>query len=437
MIDRSSSDFKTSALVAGLPESSTLRINEEVAARRAGGETVFHMGFGESPFPVPERIKAALAEASAANSYPPTLGLPDLREKAVKYFSKRLGFDPSGVDALIGPGSKDLIFAAQLAIEGDLILPTPSWVSYAPQAKLAGTKAIKIPTQAANHHRVTGGLVEDTIAKARSEGMNPRKIILNSPNNPTGLSIASEDLQDIARVCRTAGVIVISDEIYALTTHGGSHKSISEFYPEGTIVTTGMSKHLSLGGYRVGFAFAPTALKGLLEALRAVASETWSCVSHPIQYAAIAGLEEHRDIETHVAQCTKIHGMVSNYVRDQLIAAGIPYPPLSGGFYLYPDFTPLAAGLADTFGVKTSQDLSADLLSRNAVATLPGTDFGDADQVLTLRLATTDYNGRKALEYLGEHPQANEEQLVKAACPNIVAACARITEYIRGATAGP
>lgn len=418
-----------SRLVDGMPESSTLRINEDVASRRALGETIYHMGFGESPFPVPARIARALSDAAGSNRYPPTLGLTDLRHKALSYFSSRLGFAADGMATMVGPGSKDLIFAAQLAIEGDVMLPTPSWVSYAPQARLAGTTAIKIPTRAGNHHRVTGELLQQTISQARAEGLNPRKIILNYPNNPTGLGIAPEDLQDIADVCRDAGVIVISDEIYSLIAHGGPHKSIAGFYPEGTIVTTGLSKHLSLGGYRIGFAFIPVALEGLMEAMRAIASETWSCVSHPVQYAAIAAVEEHGDIEAHIALCTRIHGLVTNYVRDRIIAAGIDYPPLAGGFYLYPDFTPLAPHLAATYGVKSSTDLSTDLLSRAALATLPGTDFGDVDQVLTLRLAVTDYDGAQALELLTSNPDMDRDQFVEAACPRIVHACTILTNY--------
>lgn len=413
-----------------MPESSTLRINEEIAARRASGETLYHMGFGESPFPVPPRIAKALADAAGSNQYPPTLGLPDLREKALAYFTERLKFSASGMTAMVGPGSKDLIFAAQMAIEGDVLLPTPSWVSYAPQAKLAGTTAIKIPTQASSHHRVTGELIRETISQARAKGLNPRKIILNYPNNPTGLGLAPEDLQDIAESCREAGIIIISDEIYSLIAHGGTHRSIAGLYPEGTIVTTGLSKHLSLGGYRIGFAFIPLALDGLATAMRAIASETWSCVSHPVQYAAIAAVEGHGDIETHIARCTTVHGIVANYVRDRLVTAGIDYPPLAGGFYLYPDFTPFAAQLAAAYSVRTSNDLSEDLLSRGALATLPGTDFGDADHVLSLRLAITDYDGAEALELLTSHPDMDKKHFVETACPRIVRACDSLIQYL-------
>lgn len=164
--------------------------------------------------------------------------------------------------------------------------------------------------------------------------------------------------------------------------------------------------------------------------MRAIASETWSCVSHPVQYAAIAAVEGHDDIETHIARCTMVHGIVANYVRNRLVAAGIDYPPLAGGFYLYPDFTPFAAQIAAAYGVRTSNDLSADLLSRGALATLPGTDFGDADRVLSLRLAITDYDGAEALELLTSRPDVNEKHFVEMACPRIVGACDSLVQYL-------
>ncbi len=429
------SAYHPSIHVAGLGVSATVKINEEVRTKRLAGEAVYHLGFGESPFPVPRRIREALTAGAGLNSYPPTLGLPELRERALGYFPARLGFDASQMDVMVGPGSKDLIFAAQLAIDGDLLLPVPSWVSYAPQAQLVGTRTIRIPTVASNHHALTGALISETVEQARARGLKPRKMILNSPNNPTGLGFQDHDLKEIAETARELGLVIISDEIYALISHGEQQQSLAGHYPEGTIVTTGLSKHLSLGGYRVGFAFVPKALDGLIGGLAAVASETWTAVSHPVQHAAITALEEHEDIEAHIALCTKAHGLATNYMRGALIAAGLDYPPLAGAFYLYPDFSRYRDKLKLAYGIKTSDDLAADLLGRLNVVTLPGTSFGEAPEVLTLRLAITDYDGGKALEYLGSHGDAGPEEFVAAACPRVAKAAKLIAEYLKGAGA--
>ncbi len=431
MTDTSTIPFSISRQVDGMPVSATLRMNEIVADRRLEGETVFHMGFGESPFPVPERITQALSDAAYANKYPPTLGLSDLRQKALTYFAGKLGFKADRFQTMVAPGSKDVIFASQIAIDGDILLPTPSWVTYAPQAQLCGTKAIRLPTQSSDHHRITGALIKSTIEQARSDGFRPKKLLLNYPNNPTGLGISKEDLQDIAAVCREAGIIVISDEIYSLVSHNEPHQSIAGYYPEGTIVTTGLSKHLSLGGYRIGF--VPEALNGLLQAMGAVASETWSCVSHPIQLAAIVAVEEHQDVEEHIDLCTTAHGLITNYVRDRIVKIGIEYPPLVGSFYLYPDFTPFVAELANAYGVRSCKDLAHDLLTRASVASLPASDFGDEDYVLALRLSTTDYDGAEALAYIRSNPEASAEELVANACPRVAGACDAIGSYITAA----
>jgi len=426
-------NYQPSARVKGVPVSATLKVNEKIALMRNAGESVFHMGFGESPFPVHSHIQDALKAASASNQYPPTLGLPQLCELARNTLSKKLGFNGANVDTLVAPGSKDLLFASQLAIAGDLLLPTPSWVSYAPQAQLAGTSAIKIPTQAKHHHALRGALISQTVKSARENGLNPTKIILNYPNNPTGLGFSESELKEVANACRDNGLIVISDEIYGLVSHSLPHQSIAHYYPEGTIVTTGLSKHLSIGGYRVGFAFIPKSLTGLLGDMAAIASETWSCVSHPIQYASIAALEGNQDVEDHIQLCTKAHGLVSNYVRDCILEMGIEYPPLVGAFYMYPDFSQFYSQLANAYSVKTSTDLADNLLDHHSLATLPGVDFGDDPQVLTLRLAITDYDGKAALNYLAEHPDVKSSVFANAVAPRVVQACAILSDYISSA----
>jgi aspartate/methionine/tyrosine aminotransferase len=433
MTTTNQTQYEASDQVKGIPISATLKINEKIAAKRLVGERVCHMGFGESPFPVHSHIIEALIEGAKHNQYPPTLGLLELRKNALSYFAKRFEFRANDMEVIVGPGSKDILFAAQLAIKGDIILPTPSWVSYAPQAKLAGSTAIQIPTKAGDHHKLTGQMISDTLAKARSSGLNPTKIILNYPNNPTGLGFDNDELMELAETLRKEKVIVISDEIYGLVTHSGKHKSISTYYPEATVITTGLSKHLSLGGYRVGFGFVPKSLQGLFKDMAAVASETWSCVSNPIQHSAIAALSEHPAVEEHIALSTQAHSLASNYVRDELNKLGLNYPPLVGGFYLYPNFTPFAEELEKAYGVKTSDDLANDLLNRFALAVLPGSGFGDDPNVLALRLAITDYDGAKAMEYLKANPEASAEDYVKNVCPRVKEACEIMQDYIHKA----
>lgn len=422
------STFNIRASAGKIHFSPTLEINERVRFERERGQELLHMGFGQSPFPVHPLIREALAVNAGQNMYLPSAGLPELRELSLHYFSEKFGFNADDFKTVVGPGSKELIFDIQLAVEGDLLLPVPSWVSYAPQAVLIGDPIIKIPATMADNYHITAESLEKAIVVARQKGMNPKKLIINYPNNPSGLTMPQSRLEQIAQVCRKQGILVISDEIYGLVNYQQNHASIAKFYPEGTIVTSGLSKHLSLGGYRLGVAFVPKALNSIYEAMIGIASETWSAVSAPIQFASLKAFENEPVVEDYINTCTKIHSIISSYVRDGLISLGIKYPVLEGAFYLYPNFGDFQDQL---FGrdVKTSEQLAMHMLDKIQVATLPGTAFGDAPENLTLRLANCDFEGKIALNYYIEHPGCSPESLVNACCPKIKLACQRLGEY--------
>jgi len=415
--------------------SPTFGINEEVKALKLDGVEVAHLGFGESPFPVHPLISESLARHADKNLYLPSAGLPDLRQRVGEYYGQKLGINSEYYDVIIGPGSKGLIFDIQFAVDGDLICPVPSWVSYVPQAKLTGDRVIKIQTHLADHYHIAADLLDDSITEARRRGENPTKMILNYPNNPTGLTIPPEELERIARVCRKHGILVISDEIYGMINFRSDHVSIARYYPEGTIITTGLSKHLSLGGYRLGIALAPNSLEPVFKTLVRIASETWSTVAAPIQFAAVTDFERTPQLEKKKKKCTDIHLMFSGYLRDVLLEIGITYPELDGAFYLYPDFGPYKEALS-TLGVRTSEDLAAHLLAEIRVATLPGTAFGDSPEKLRLRLTACDYDGQAALDYFGAHPKCTPGSLVQHCCPEIWKAGQRLSSYFKSIRSG-
>jgi aspartate aminotransferase len=422
--------FKIREEVRGLHFSPTLGINEQVALARAQGKDLVHLGFGESPFPVHPLIQDALAAHADKNMYLPSAGLPELRKLARDYFAEKFGFDGMAFQAIIGPGSKELIYDIQLAVEGDLLLPIPSWVSYGPQAALTGDQVIKIPTTIGQNYHITAESLEAAILAARQAGKNPRKLILNYPNNPTGLTLSPQVLAQIARVCEQYGILVISDEIYGLVNHQANHTSIARHYPQGTVITSGLSKHLSLGGYRLGVALVPKALEAVFDAVVRIASETWSTVSAPIQYAALKAFEKDREIEDYIRTCTQIHSLVSEYLRQVLVRLGIHYPQLAGAFYLYPDFGVFREAL-NRRGICSSEDLARDLIEAVQLASLPGTAFGDSPSTLALRLACCDYEGGAALKYYKDHPGCTMESLVRRCCPNIRSAGQRLDAYFK------
>ena len=425
---RSPFDIRTS--VGKLEFSATLQINEQVRRASERGEPILQMGFGQSPFPVHPRIQEALEASADKNMYLPCAGLDELRSLALDYFAEKLGFDVSEFDVIVGPGSKELIYDVQLAVEGDLLLPVPSWVSYAPQAMLATDQIIKIPTTLADDHHITSETLEKAILTAKDEGKNPRKLIINYPNNPSGLSLTQKRLKEIAEVCRQYRILVISDEIYALVDYRQEHVSMACFYPEATIVTSSLSKHLSLGGYRLGIAILPKCEKQIFEAVVRVASETWSATSAPVQHASVNAFEKHSDIEEYIDACTRIHGLVSGFVRDTVVSLGIDYPELHGAFFLYPNFGIFRKELEEARGIKTSEQLAKDLIDEVGLATLPGTAFGDEPENLTLRLANCDFDGQAALEYFGKYPNSTSESFVFGCCANIRLSADKLCHYV-------
>lgn len=413
--------------VVRLHPSATLAINEKVARLRDEGRRIYHLGFGQSPFPIPEPVVAALKANAFRKAYLPVKGLPELREAVAHYHRRLDGLAITADDVLIGPGTKQLIFLLQLTYGADLVIPSPSWVSYEPQAALLGRQVRWVDTRDSGW-RMTAGSLEGVCAEDPSRA---RLLILNYPGNPTGLALGAVELEAIARVARKYGVLILADEIYGELNHAGTHVSIARYYPEGTIVSSGLSKWCSAGGWRVGSLCFPRALSWLLDAMAVVASETYSAVSAPIQYAAVTAYQPTHEIERYVFQSRRILGALARLVRDRLHANRLDVFPPEGGYYLFVDFTPYAEALGRG-QVLTSPQLCDRLLDDTGVALLPGVDFGRPATELTCRLAYVDFNGAECLEAAAGIPDSGElsEAFLRKYCPNVLAAVDAIAAWL-------
>lgn len=376
--------------------SPTLAMNEAVARRRAEGKETIHLGFGEATFPLHPALRLALAEAIESTGYAPVAGVLKLRQAIAGYIQRARGVSCTAEQVVVGPGSKPLIYALLHVLDGDVLVPRPSWVSYDPQARLARRQVIPVATDPTDHHRLTPTALMDALTAARDLGAKPRILIVNSPSNPTGSMFAEEDVAAMGAWAREMGVTIISDEIYAELEHGWrSHISPARFYPEGTIITGGLSKAFSAGGWRLGYAILPPGERGaqLGKALRAMASEIWSAAATPIEEAAIAAFTPNADLETYVRRAARLHGYVTHELYRALSELGIICPRPAGAFYLYPDFAPWRDSLAQ-LGVTTSLQLAQYLLDEWDIATLPGVAFGEEPGALRLRLATSMLYGQ-------------------------------------------
>lgn len=383
--------FALNDSVAELTPSATLGINEAVNQKQARGENIIHLGFGQSSMPMHPLLLDAFSKAAPKTAYAPVLGLPALRSAVAAYLSRTRGLVCSAENIAVGPGSKPILYALLQILKGDLILARPSWVSYLPQARLAGKEVVWVETAPDNRHRITPQALTQAMEQGKMRKMNPRILLINSPSNPTGGMFDEFEVQAIALWARENEVTLISDEIYAEVAHGSKeHVSPARFYPEGCIVTGGMSKGFSAGGWRIGYASFPTNDFGrrVRDALNGLASEIWSAATTPAQEAAITAYGDDPSIDMYVRNCAVLHGYVVNKMHKLLTDMGTVCLRPDGGFYLYPDFCAWHENLG-RYGVRSSPQLANWLIDKWNIASLPGTEFGDTPFNLTLRLSTS------------------------------------------------
>jgi len=194
--------------VRGLSSSATLRINEISNELRSQGKKVYRLGLGQSPFPVPRPVIEELKVNAFQKDYLPVNGLPILCNAVAEWLHRIQGLNCTADDVLIGPGSKELMFLLQLVYYGDLVIPTPSWVSYAPQAKIIGRHVRWLST----HSRDDWHLTPDELAKlCEADPGRPRIVILNYPSNPTGRTYKTAELKKLAEVARRHQVVLLED----------------------------------------------------------------------------------------------------------------------------------------------------------------------------------------------------------------------------------
>lgn len=413
--------------VRGLRQSATLAVNARSNALYKEGRRIYKMGLGQSPFPVPTEVVDALTLHASEKDYLPVMGLPALREAVAEFHRKKDRIDAQAEGVLIGPGSKELLFLLQLTFYGELLVPSPSWVSYVPQARILGRPIRLIPTRYADNWRVTP---RQLAAICQEDADRPRLLVLNYPGNPEGGSYSADELQEIAAVARRFGVILLSDEIYGQLHHRGEHVSVARFYPEGTIVSSGLSKWCGAGGWRLGTFTFPPDLAWLMEAMAAVASETYTSVSTPIQFAAVRAFKDGLAIERYLWHVRRILAGLGQRCAESLERAGARIRPPVGAFYLFPDFSPFGQRLAER-GIQDSASLCEHLLEETGVAVLPGTAFQRPAEELTARLAYVNFDGAKALSASETIPldQPLPDDFFNRWCGDVLEATRRIVEW--------
>ncbi len=379
--------------------SSTLRINEISNKLLDEGKNVYKFGLGQSPFPMPEILIETLKKNAHQKDYLNVSGLLKLREVVAKYHSKKNLYNYSKDNVIIGPGSKELIFQCQMVTEMPLLLPKPSWVSYEPQAKILKKDVNWIDTSKNTNWHLSANALRDY---CKNNKYKYQLLILNSPNNPTGTN--NEDLEELSKICKENNIIVISDEIYTELDFNGNYHSISHFYPEGTIISSGLSKWCGAGGWRLGTLIFPKELKIIYDSVRSLSSETFTSVSAPIQYAAVKAYTE--DHSEYLNNSRTILKKVADFVYDQLSEIGIECIRPQGGFYILCDFSKI---IKHNNIINNATTLCEQVLQNTGFAMLPGKNFGIEDEKLITRMAFVDFDGNKALSFMKDNTSIKDD----------------------------
>ena len=405
----------TKKSILKLKESSTLVINEKCKELISQGKKVYQFGFGQSPFPVPEKIVTALKDNAHRKEYLPIQGLEKLRKAISKNLKTKTGVHYPKENIVITPGSKEAMLLLHVAFNGEIILSAPSWVSYEPQAIIGRNKVHWIQTSRENNWFPTAKQLEKKIQSIKKKNLI---FILNSPNNPSGT--ICKNLKELAKVANKYNLIILSDEIYTDLTFCNKYESISKYYPEKTFISGGLSKWCGAGGWRVGFFAVPNQLSELLRNIKTLASESYSTVNSPAQFAATEAYEG--DFMNYKSKTINILRSVGNYVYNNLKSNKVLINPPQGAFYLMPEFP--------NKKFRTSSELCETILDETGVAMLPASDFGFGPKKMLTRLCYIDFDGSQFLKAT-INGNTIDDRIIEKYAPNVVEGTKRLSNWAK------
>ncbi len=399
----------------------------------------FGFAFGQSPFPALPPLARALEAAAENSGYADAEGIFELRKAAASFNARHFGLDPNPERIIIGPGTKGLFFLLFSILRGEIIIPVPSWIGYAPQARFLGKRHHLLLTSPDNSYKLTA---EELALFLKTHDKKQYLLILNNPNNPTGAVYNKDELSSIAEVCRKNGIIVLSDEIYALTTFNfSSYTSMGTIYPEGTFVLSGLSKDRSAGGYRLGICYLPDAdCRKINKGLQKLAATIYTNVTTPVQWAAVAAYSENEEIEEYFITTREIHRIMGLTVsREFAKIEGLQVTKPEGGFYFYIDFNYFKENLK-ICGIENPNQLGEALIScPHHIATVTGDSLLLPPENFGARIAFVDYNGLRAYEaFKKRRPKSLKAEIdfVKEFAPTMLEGAYAVSDFLADVKAG-
>lgn len=368
--------------VTTLTPSSTLAITAKAKEMKDSGIDIIGLGAGEPDYNTPENIlQAAITSMTEGQTkYTPAGGLVELKDAVIDKLKRDQGLTYARNEIMIGIGAKHVLYTLfQVILEpGDeVIIPTPYWVSYPEQVKLAGGVPVHIEGASSAQFKVTAEQIKQAITN------KTKAVIINSPGNPTGMLYSKEELQAIAEVCREEDIWIVSDEIYEKLIYGEEkHISLAELSEDAknrTFIINGVSKSHSMTGWRIGY------IAGDAEVVRAMTNLASHSTSNPTTTSQYAAIEAYNGPQDAVETMRQDFEARLNKVYPQLAAIpGFDVIKPQGAFYLLPEVT---EALEKT-GFDNVDDFATALLTEANVAVIPGSGFG-APGTIRLSYATS------------------------------------------------
>lgn len=386
--------------------SPTMRIAARALGLKAQGIDVVDFSVGEPDFPTPEKIKKAAKQALDANftKYTANDGIPELRQAICRKLERENGLRFSPEEVLVSPGAKAALFCVVMALvdEGDdVIIPTPCWVSYPDQVRLAKGNPVFVRTREEDGFHLR--------AKDLAEAITPntRVLILNYPCNPTGAVYAREELEEIGEICRREGIWVIADEIYEKLIYDGRRfTSIAAAVPalaKQTVVINGFSKAFSMTGWRLGYAAGP---REIIAAASKIQSHNTSNATSFVQKAGVVALEEcELEVERMRGEFERRRNLV---IQGLARIPGVSCPVPEGAFYAMPNVSRFLDREFSGSPVRNTYGLAYYLLKEAKLAVVPGDAFM-APEHIRISFATSEERIREGLKRLAEALSRLEE----------------------------
>ena len=325
------------------------------------------LGVGEPDFDTPWHIRdeGIYAFEKGKTFYTSNAGLKPLREEISNHIKRKQNISYDSNDEILvtvgGSEAIDIGLRAMVNAGDEVIIPQPSYVSYAPCADLAGAKNVYINLKAENNFKLTAEELKSAITD------KTKILIIPYPNNPTGAIMGKSDLEEIAKIIIENDIFVISDEIYGELTYNGQHVSIASLdgMKERTLLINGFSKAYAMTGWRLGYACGP---KELIKQMTKIHQYAIMCAPTISQYAAIEALKNG---DNDVLEMKISYNQRRRFLLKAFEDMGLECFEPNGAFYVFP--------CIKEFGM-TSEEFATKFLEEEHVAAVPGTAFGESGE---------------------------------------------------------